>query len=351
MWDYEFSPNGRFVAIGDEARSRLLLFDVRRWRSLGSVRLPKPRPSGYEGTGPMRWAAPRRLLVMSGSSFSSQTPVVVDPRGGRVVRRIGWRGWALTSEETRRGLVLLVAPSGRGGRRGVGPARLVQVTIDGGVKSVRLEPIEAGDDRRQDGRGRALYPGLAVDRRCERAFVVAADRDLVAEIDLRSRRVVYHDLVGPAAGKGELGGISSRTARWLGAGRIAVSGTDLPVSEQRRRGSPAPYGLNLVDTRTWTIRTVDRQAQTFDVAGRLLLATRWYAEQGLSPMGVAAYDLEGEPRWRRFAGSNALVWAPGGPRVYVDVGDHGERRTHIVDLSDGRTVRLLPHRRLTLLRP
>jgi hypothetical protein len=99
------------------------------------------------------------------------------------------------------------------------------------------------------------------------------------------------------------------------------------------------------------IQTVDREAQTFDVAGKLLLATRWYTEQRPSPMGVAAYDLEGEPRWRRFAGSNALVWAPGGPRVYVDVGDHGERRTHVVDLSDGRTIRVLPHRRLTLLRP
>ena len=83
----------------------------------------------------------------------------------------------------------------------------------------------------------------------------------------------------------------------------------------------------------------------------MLLATRWYTEQVLSPMGVAAYDREGEPRWGRFAGSNALVWAPGGPRVYVDVGDHGERRTHVIDLSGGRTVRVLPYRRLTLLSP
>jgi hypothetical protein len=108
----------------------------------------------------------------------------------------------------------------------------------------------------------------------------------------------------------------------------------VPASERRRRGSLVPYGLKLVDTQAWSIQTVDREAQTFDVAGKLLLATRWYTEQRPSPMGVAAYDLEGEPRRRRFAGSNALVWAPGGPRVYVDVGDHGERRTHVVDLSD-----------------
>lgn len=226
----------------------------------------------------------------------------------------------------------------------------MHITIDGGVKSVPLDRIEAGEGQ-HDGRGRALYPELAVDRRSNCAFVVAADRDLVAEIHLRSGRVVYHNPVAPpAAAKGDLSAMSARTARWLGAGKIAVSGEDLLASEPRRRASPAPYGLKLVDTRTWTIRTVDPHAQTFDVAGRLLLARRWYTEQGLSPMGVAAYDLEGKPRSRRFAGSNALVWAPGGPRVYVDVGHHGERRTHVVDLSDGRTLRVLPYRRLTPLR-
>ena len=86
-----------------------------------------------------------------------------------------------------------------------------------------------------------------------------------------------------------------------------------------------------MDTRTWAIRTVDPEAQTFDVAGGLLLARRWYAEHGRTPMGVAAYDLTGSPRWRRFSGSNATVWAPGGRHVYVDVGDHGKRRTHVVE--------------------
>jgi hypothetical protein len=352
VWDYEFSPNRRFVAIGDEALGRLRLFDLRRWRPLGSVRLPSPHPRGYVGAGPMHWAGPRRLLVMSGPPFMSQAPVVVDPRTRRVVRRIDWRGRVLTSEETQHGLVLLVAPPAQGAGRTLGPARLVHVTIDAGVRSVQLDRIEAGERQRHHGRVRALSPGLAVDRRGNRAFVVAADRDLVAEIDLRSRRVAYHDLVEPPlAAQDNRPGISSRIARWLGAGKIAISGEDLPASEQRRRGSLVPYGLKLVDTQAWSIQTVDREAQTFDIAGELLLATRWYTEQRPSPMGVAAYDLNGEPRWRRFAGSNALVWAPGGPRVYVDVGDHGERRTHVVELSDGRTIRVLPHRRLTLLRP
>ena len=112
-----------------------------------------------------------------------------------------------------------------------------------------------------------------------------------------------------------------------------------------------PHGLRLVDTRTWTSRTVDPEAQNFVLAGGLLLATRWYSDQGRTPMGVAAYDFMGRPRWRRFSGSNATVWAPGGRHVYADVGDHGKRRTHVIELSTGRTVRTLPHRRLTLLRP
>jgi hypothetical protein len=352
VWDYEFSPNGRFLAVGEEARSRVLLFDVRRWRPMGTVRLPSPHPGGYGGAGPMQWVGPRRLLVMAGPPFMGQIPVVVDPRQRRVVRRVRWRGLTLTSGEVDGGLVLLAPPSLGHGRPRLGPARLVHVTVDGRVRSVRLDRIDAGEGQEDDGRGRVLYPGLAVDRRGNRAFVVAADRGLVAEVDLRSRRVAYHALVEPpAAAKGGPSESFARSARWLGANMLAVSGEDLPASEPSRRADPVPHGLRLVDTRTWTIRTVDPEAQTFDVAGGLLLARRWYAEQGRTPMGVAAYDFTGRPRWRRFSGSNALVWAPGGRHVYVDVGNRGKRRTHMVELSTGRTVRTLPHRRLTLLRP
>ena len=350
VWDYGFSPNGRFVAVGDDARSRVQLFDLRRWRSLGSVRLPSPYPPG-EGTGPMQWVGPRRLLVMAGLSWTGQTPVVVDPRKRRVVRRIRWRGLVLASAETQSGLVLVAAPSLRHGRARLGPARLVQVTVDGRVRSVRLDRIEAG--RRDDGRGRVLFPGLAVDRRGNRAFVVAADRGLVAEVDLRSRRVAYHDLGAPPTATKSGGRSQSflRSARWLGASTLAVAGEDVPASEPQSGADFVPHGLRLVDTRTWTIRTIDPEAQTFDLAGGLLLAWRWYAEHGRPPMGVAAYDVTGKPRWRRFSGSNATVWAPGGRHLYVDVGNRGKRRTHIVELSTGRTVRTLPHRGLTLLRP
>jgi len=75
----------------------------------------------------------------------------------------------------------------------------------------------------------------------------------------------------------------------------------------------------------------------------------WYGERGLDPMGVAAYDLAGNPRWRRFSGANVRVWAPGGRLVYIDVGDHGKRRTHVLELATGRSIRVLPYRRLSLL--
>jgi len=132
-------------------------------------------------------------------------------------------------------------------------------------------------------------------------------------------------------------------------GLLAVTGEDLPASEPPGGVRPVPYGLRLVDTRDWTIRTVDPDAQTFDVAGGLLLARRWYAASGLNPIGVAAYDLAGNPRWRRFSGANVHVWAPGGRRVYIDVGDHGKRRTHVVELATGRSIRVVPYRRLSLL--
>lgn len=350
VWDYEFSPNGRLLAVGDEARSRILLFDVRRWRSLGSVRLPSPHPGGYGGAGNMVWVEPRRLLVMAGPPFTSQTPVVVDPLRRRVVRRIGWRGWAMTTGETNDGLVLLAPPRVRRGRPRLGQARLVQVRVDGRVRSVRLDRIEAGEGQGNGGRGRAVYPGLAVDRGGDRAFAIAADRGLVAEVDLGTGRVAYHRLVeGPAIAKGGPSESFSRSARWLGGHTLAVTGEHRLVGERPRRAREVPYGLRLVDTRDWTIRTVDPDAQTFDVAGGLLLARRWYVESGRTPMGVAAYDFDGNARWRRFSGSNVLTWAPGGGRVYLEVGDHGERRTHVVDLATGSSIRVLPHKQYNLL--
>ena len=181
----------------------------------------------------MQWVGPRRLLVMAGLSWTGQTPVVVDPRERRVVRRIRWRGLVLASAETQSGLVLVAAPSLRHGRARLGPARMVQVTVDGWVRSVRLDRIEAG--RGDDGRGRVLFPGLAVDRRGNRAFVVAADRGLVAEVDLRSRRVAYHDLGEPPTAT-KCGGRSQsflRSARWLGASTLAVAGEDVRRANRR----------------------------------------------------------------------------------------------------------------------
>jgi hypothetical protein len=105
----------------------------------------------------MQWASPHRLLVMSGPPFISQAPVVVNPRTWLVVRRIRWRGRVLTSEETQHRLVLLAAPPAPGARRTLGPARLVHVTIDGGVSSVQLDRIEAGEVSATTG-GSAPYP-------------------------------------------------------------------------------------------------------------------------------------------------------------------------------------------------
>ena len=228
----------------------------------------------------MQWVGPRRLLVMAGPPFTGQKPVVSTRTSG------GWCGGSAgvagaCSAETQSGLVLIAPPSLRHGRARLGPARLVHVTVDGRVRSVRLDRIEAG--RRDDGRGRVLFPGLAVDRRGNRAFVVAADGGLIAEVDLGSRRVTYHDLGEPPRRPRVALESFLRSARWLGAGTLAVSGEDLPASEPPNRADPVPDGLRLVDTRTWTIRTVDPEAQTFDHAGGLLLAWRWYAEHRPRP--------------------------------------------------------------------
>ena len=115
--------------------------------------------------------------------------------------------------------------------------------------------------------------------------MVAADA-AVAEVDLASLEVAYHQLrqpaprcwrlahwlVPPAEAKQVVG--SWRGACWLGGGLLAVSGADSrvvgdTVAEQRVERRPS--GLKLVDTRSWTVRPLDPAATGVSWrAGRLL---------------------------------------------------------------------------------
>jgi hypothetical protein len=355
--DFAFSPDGTRVALGATGRRRIQLVDVRRWRSLGSFKLPGPKPAGYGGTGEIAWPTTGRLLVLSGPPDILESPVLVDPDRRRVLWQEERRLRVLRAEATRSGLVLLTMP------RGIGAARLVIVDLRGRVREVELRRIEAGYGVGRGGGERYRWPGLALDRERGRAYVVAAGSELVAEVDLRTWRAAYHalsrqvslwrrlaDLIEPPAEAkaGPTEG-SSREARWLPNGAIAVTGDDHPPGPPGNEYS-RPYGLRLIDTRDWTVRTVDRRPQTLAAAGDLLLAARWPGP-GLGPplRGLLAYDFGGRLRFRRFADAKVSVLGGQGRYGYVEVRRAGRRSIHVIGPRSGRSVRVLSGVRLRLL--
>ncbi|HEV8687178.1 MAG TPA: hypothetical protein VGQ84_07870 [Gaiellaceae bacterium] len=228
-------------------------------------------------------------------------------------------------------LVALVAS-----RNAIARSRLLILDVDGVVRAQTLEEILAGAQPGPREVGRYARPGLAVD--AEHAFVVSAG-GLVAKVDLGTLAVTYQrparrTLSAPAkASEG-----SSLKALWLGNGLLAFSGKDEEVwttADGVLNLRDRPAGLSVVDTRSWSIRTIDREAEWFVRAGRLLYAMRhsWDSStRTTTGMGVAAYDFDGGKRFHvlpHAVAYLALVYRgrayvgpdrPGGPYLVVDVG-------------------------------
>ncbi len=274
---------------------------------------------------------------------------VLDPVARRLVSARATEGQLISFGRTRDALVLLLAPDD-----GIGPARLALLGADGAYRTAELAQISAGwrhPLQADEPPGEHRHPGLAVDPVGGRAYVVGGGAP-VAEVDLRSLAVSYHrparpvslfgrlrDWLEPSAhAKGPVLG-STRTARWLGNGLLAVTGDD---------GRPGPggvvttvAGLSLVDTRTWSVRTLDRAASSADVvAGTLLASANGFPER--PGIGLKAFDLEGNQRFHLFGSRSVSVLEHLDERVFVDAGSG----TRAVDARSGGLVRAprnLPH--------
>ena len=359
--DFALSPDGRRMALGAEMRGRIQLVDLHRWRRAGAIELPGPRPPAAGGASGLVWVGPRRLLALSGLAYGAPaTPVVVDPVGRRVVHEAGWRGRPLQPQRAGKRLVFLSAPQGRSVP---GRARLVSFDAAGRLRELHLGRIEAGTWRQGRGPWQHVEPALAVSPSGRRAYVVAGDARLVAEVDLRRWRVAYHevsepvsamrrllDLVEPPAHAKEPVDSQVRRAELLANGAIAVTGEDTRATDPPHGAPPIPFGVWLVDPRTWTLRAVDRDAQEFTVAGGRLLARRWsMGGDGQRPIGVRAYDTAGVRRWARFENADTIVRGAAGRHAYVEVKRGGRRSIHVLELGSGRTVRTLPWRELRVL--
>ncbi len=343
-WSWDSSPTCDAVALGGQ-RGRVVLFDLERGRRVGTLSL-----GGRWAVGQLAWPRPDRLTGLTGS-FDSPRVVTVSMPGGRVVasRRIAGRPWAV--EATSLGILVLAGPGER-----IGSATLVLTNPDGGLLRVSLPRIRAGFDESDPRRllGRQIVPGLAVDETAGRAYVVAANKPLVAEVDLANGAVTYHDLravggsagAAPVAAKGLAYG-AYRTARWVGDGTIAVAGevtrTRRDWRRAARKGLPVtrtdPYGLRVIRTADWTATTLNPLFQSFTVAGDLLLGMNSdpLALAGARPTGLVAYGSDGRRRFTRFRGE-ARGWLRAVAWPYAYVRDLRPRRTLVVDLRSGRTV-------------
>jgi hypothetical protein len=364
MSDFALSPDGTRLAVGSETHNRIDLFDLRRWRALGSVQLTGSRPGGYGGASGLVWASERRLLALAGAPYTRVTPVVVDPGRRRVVARSSWRGRPIHWRPAGGRLVFLAA--GHGGsvaRHG----RLLSFDAGGRLRGLRLDRIEAGSWRTARRRWRHVEPGLAVSGAGDRAYVVAADGRLVADVDLGAWQLAYHEvsdarspwgqvaeLIEPPAHAKEPYQSAIRTAQTLPNGVIAVTGEDQDATDSVHEPKTDPYGVRLIDPAGWTGRTVDDDAQDLTIAGGTLLARRWACDDcinGLRSIGLRAYDTAGERRFTRFEGAATIVHGAAGGHAYVGVKQGRARGIHMIDLDSGDTVRVLPHRELRLLDP
>ena len=318
---WSFAPDRSRLVLGSTAKgAKLRLIDLRAMRALGDVRVAD-RGSGIATT----WAGPRRVLavVVTPGCCGAGDTIVAGVDTGR--RQVVWRrtlgGSLQAGERWRSGLLLALGPSGRS----VGPSRLVWIGPRGRTRVTSLPEIRSGSA--PDGSvTQSWNPGLAVDRRGARAFIVQANAPL-AEVDLRTFGVRSHRLERPARASDAVVG-PTRHALWLGHGLLAITGFDSHSSGED------PAGLTIVDTRSWRTRAIDQRTTDAALVSGTLLASSFLGTRA-SGNGLTGYSLTGARRWHRF-GSNP-IWGvqPIGRNALVG----GPSRSALIEAATGRQLR------------
>jgi hypothetical protein len=337
---WALSPGGSRLAAVTGRASVLRLIDVERMRTLGRLRT---RARGSPAA--VVWPRPRRLwivLALPGCCARGSTTVVtVDPIARRVLARRRLAGGLARVAATPDGPVLLLAPPAL-----IGPATLATVDAAGAVERLPLDGVSAGVIATGDvpSIAHVRTPALAVDSNRRRAYVLPA-RPHAIEVDLRRQRVRHHRLVPraslleqlrellepSAAANAQVGSV--RSAAWVGAARIALSGYDADVVWRPDGGVEAerrPAGLRVIDTRDWSVRTLDERVSAFVAAAGLLLTS------GPGGRGLAAYSPGGRGRFRVLADRHVEVVATAGSIAYVRAPPSQALR--VVDLARGRLV-------------
>lgn len=349
---WSFSRDRRRLAIGVDRALGVRLVDLRTMRAIGDVKTPNGDVLA------LAWLTPRRVVGIDRVGV-----FVVDPVAKRLVRTQKLEGTFLAAAPTAAALVVLLAPKGVGvpistvwdWGSTIGPARLVTIAADGSMRTVRVDRIRSGAEISEDGTAHEWWiPGFALDRAGGRAFIVGGD-GVVAEADLGTLHVTYHELqerpsllgrvlswLEPAAAaKGPMPG-PTRQAAWLGDGLLAVAGADVHVTTRSNDVDVAttPYGLRLIDTRNWTMRVVEPHATALTVGSGVLLAYAASYDEQFRPtggIGLNAYILNGTQRFH-ILGDSPLFWAEivGAKAYTAPAGD-----ILGIDLGSGKVVQQL----------
>ena len=361
---WSFSPDHCRLAAGSDVTAELRLYDLKRVHILGDV--PLVKPSGHGLVYASTWASRSRVLavvVSPGCCGLGDTIVsAVDADSRRVLWRRDLAGSLQAGASYRGGLVLVLGP-----KWAIGPSRLVRVEPNGRLRTVRLEQIRSGWQRSGGGARSVSHqwnPGLALDPSSGRAFVVQAGAP-VAEIDLRAMSVRYHALAEPISLLGRLHdwlepkaeakamqGPDRRTV-WLGNGRLAVTGVDyqaLVDSHGHQQELDEPAGLKLIDTRTWSVHTLDHTTSSVTFSGGVLFGfgTSWDSRSStMSGSGLTAYDPDGRQLYHRY-GRQPIGGVEAIPRGVLVGGSQGSTVFRREDLLEPRTGRLLAHARVTV---
>jgi hypothetical protein len=330
--DLKVSPDGTRLAFADSAHprgrlrgrsARIHFVDLARWRSMGVARV------GRYGWLTVGWASRDRLVAVAGEGPGRQRLLWVDAKSRKVVARRAYAGWTVNTLPVAGGIALVLGP-----QEGVGPIRILVLDANGGVRTIEVDGIRAGAN--YDDGGEILTPAVTVDPDGGRMYAIAARGLLVAEVELATGAVSYHSL-GASASKGNVG-VWWRRAVWADDGRIALTGDEWPPPRARVFDGPIPFGVRVIDTRTWTIETLDPRPNTMHVAGRMVLAagTRYLRPGRTKSTGLLAFDEAGRRAWTRFRDRPVALLGSRGSFVYAWV--RRTRTAYVLDRDSGRTL-------------
>lgn len=341
---HRFSPDRRRAAFG-LAFGELVFVDMATLTLRARMVLGSPEVEVH----PVGWPREDLLIAVACNGTGKygclrHRILLVDAERYRVRARIHLGGGSTWEYDAHTGRAVFLVSSDRERR----PARVVVIDRHASVREVELRRITVGGTLLYGGPPRLRSADLAVDR--GRAVVVSP-YEPVAEVDLRTLAVRYHEVPGldppvsslrrvplePWQGTHSPYENSYRIVGRFGDGLLRVSGLEQRLAGNRVRR--VVLDARILDTHTWSARPAKRHERG-EIAGDLHLVSRQRVDDNrksfVGPFRLDAYDRAGRLRYsiRR---PHYLTWRVFEHRLYV--GTVNGRMTRVYDLRTGRFLR------------